>query len=160
LEVYGIYDGVVKNTKDFGAFVELLGFKREGLVHISQMASSQVRSVNDVVSRGQQVKVKVLSISDRRIALSMKEVDQQSGKDLFPQRSHAGLEALQAQAEGGSHSQGRANRRSDPISPGLEASQLQSHEQWRPAKRSGKRLSSPELWEAQQLINSGVLPPD
>ena len=56
---------------NFGAFVEILPGK-EGLVHVSQMASGFVANPADVVQVGQMVKVRVIEIDDqRRINLSM-----------------------------------------------------------------------------------------
>jgi polyribonucleotide nucleotidyltransferase len=68
-----LYQGVVKRIADFGAFVEILP-GTEGLVHISQLADERVRSVEDVVSEGDQITVKVLEM-DRmgKIRLSLKE---------------------------------------------------------------------------------------
>jgi predicted RNA-binding protein with RPS1 domain len=55
----------------FGAFVEILPGK-EGLVHVSQMATGFVSNPADVVTIGQKVKVRVLEIDDQhRINLSM-----------------------------------------------------------------------------------------
>ncbi len=65
------YEGEVKRILPFGAFVEILPGK-EGMVHVSQMATTFVSSPNDVVAIGQKVKVRVMEIDDqRRINLSM-----------------------------------------------------------------------------------------
>jgi ATP-dependent RNA helicase DHX8/PRP22 len=73
---------------DFGCFVELDGFiKKEGLVHVAQIEAVAKRDAKQLVRRGQQVKVKVISIAGSKLALSMKEVDQRTGEDLLPQRS-------------------------------------------------------------------------
>jgi small subunit ribosomal protein S1 len=68
-----IHDGTVTKIMDFGAFVELEPGV-EGLVHISELSHGRVFRVRDVVSEGQQVEVKVLSIDpeQQRISLSMK----------------------------------------------------------------------------------------
>jgi len=47
-------------------------------------AGGRVNHASDVVSRNQRVKVKVMSIIGSRISLSMKDVDQETGKDLSP----------------------------------------------------------------------------
>lgn len=66
-----VFEGEVKRILPFGAFVEILPNK-EGMVHVSQMSSSFVKSPNDVVSIGQKVKVKVIEIDEQgRINLSM-----------------------------------------------------------------------------------------
>ncbi|MCH8002031.1 MAG: polyribonucleotide nucleotidyltransferase, partial [Proteobacteria bacterium] len=81
-EVGVIYNGKVVKIMDFGAFVNFLG-PRDGLVHISELAPQRVRTVNDVVKEGEQVKVKVIGMDDRgKVKLSMKRVDQQTGEDL------------------------------------------------------------------------------
>jgi polyribonucleotide nucleotidyltransferase len=81
-EVGVIYTGKVVKVVDFGAFVNFIG-KRDGLVHISELAPNRVNRVTDVINEGDSVKVKVLGIDDRgKVKLSMKTVDQQTGEDL------------------------------------------------------------------------------
>lgn len=66
-----IYDGVVARIQPFGAFVNILPGK-DGLVHVSQMASGFVQDPSQIVSEGQKVKVWVTEIdSQGRINLSM-----------------------------------------------------------------------------------------
>ncbi len=68
-----IYRGIVKRLADFGAFVEILP-GTDGLVHISQIAEEKIRRVDDVLSEGDEVMVKVLEIDRQgKIRLSMKE---------------------------------------------------------------------------------------
>lgn len=75
LQIGTILSGIVRNITDFGAFVDI-GLHNDGLVHKSQIADRFVSHPIDVVSLGQQVKVKVLEIDyDReKISLSMKTV--------------------------------------------------------------------------------------
>jgi polyribonucleotide nucleotidyltransferase len=81
-EVGKVYDGKVVNLVDFGAFVNFMGGK-DGLVHVSEMRNERVEKVSDVVSEGQQVKVKVLEIDPRgKVRLSMRVVDQETGAEL------------------------------------------------------------------------------
>ncbi|TAK98178.1 MAG: polyribonucleotide nucleotidyltransferase [Rhodospirillaceae bacterium] len=81
-EVGVIYTGTVVKTMDFGAFVNFLG-KRDGLVHISELAPRRVQQVSEVVKEGDVVKVKCLGVDDRgKVKLSMKRVDQATGQDL------------------------------------------------------------------------------
>jgi polyribonucleotide nucleotidyltransferase len=80
-----IYSGKVVKIMDFGAFVNFLGPK-DGLVHISELREERVNTVSDVISEGQDVKVKCLGIDDRgRVKLSMKAVNQETGEDLSAQ---------------------------------------------------------------------------
>ena len=81
-EVGVIYDGTVVKTMDFGAFVNFFG-KRDGLVHISQLADRRVENTTDIVKEGDTVKVKLMGFDDRgKVRLSMKVVDQETGEDF------------------------------------------------------------------------------
>jgi polyribonucleotide nucleotidyltransferase len=81
-EVGTIYDGKVVKIMDFGAFVNFMGAK-DGLVHISELKPERVEKVEDVVSEGDEVKVKLIGMDNRgKLKLSMKRVDQETGEDL------------------------------------------------------------------------------
>ena len=81
-EVGVIYEGTVVKTMDFGAFVNFFG-KRDGLVHISQLADRRVENTTDIVKEGDTVKVKLMGFDDRgKVRLSMKVVDQETGEDF------------------------------------------------------------------------------
>jgi polyribonucleotide nucleotidyltransferase len=81
-EIGQIYEGTVVKVVDFGAFVNFFGSK-DGLVHISQLASGRVNKTSDVVKEGEKVKVKLLGFDDRgKVRLSMRVVDQKTGEDL------------------------------------------------------------------------------
>lgn len=69
-----LIEGTVQRLTDFGAFVEIAD-GIDGLVHISQLAHHRVEKTSDVVSEGDVVKVKVLSVDpeNERISLSIKE---------------------------------------------------------------------------------------
>jgi polyribonucleotide nucleotidyltransferase len=77
-----IYSGKVVKVVDFGAFVNFFGAK-DGLVHVSQISLERVANPADVLSEGQEVKVKFLGMDDRgKTKLSMKVVDQTTGEDI------------------------------------------------------------------------------
>lgn len=83
-EVGEIYKGKVVKIMDFGAFVNFFGPK-DGLVHISQLTQGRPETVGEVVKEGQEVFVKLLEIDQRgKVRLSMKVVDQETGKELAP----------------------------------------------------------------------------
>ena len=65
--------GTVRNVVDFGAFVDI-GVKQDGLVHVSQLSNKFIKHPMDVVSVGDTVKVKILSVDPekKKIALTMK----------------------------------------------------------------------------------------
>ena len=71
-EVGSIYKGKVVSIKPFGAFVEIAP-GRDGLVHISKLDKERVESVEDVVSVGDAIIVKVMEIKDGKISLSRKD---------------------------------------------------------------------------------------
>ena len=74
IEVNEIYDGVVTKIMPFGAFVDLGG--KEGLLHISKISSKRVEKVEDVLSIGDEVRVKVYEIdSQGRVNLTMKDLE-------------------------------------------------------------------------------------
>ena len=84
-EIGTIYHGKVVKTVDFGAFDNFLGSK-DGLVHISELRPERVEKTTDIVNVGDEVKVKLIGIDDRgKVKLSMKAVDQETGKVITEQ---------------------------------------------------------------------------
>jgi ribosomal protein S1/(E)-4-hydroxy-3-methyl-but-2-enyl pyrophosphate reductase len=82
--VGSIVKGTVTKTVDFGAFVQLEpGI--EGLVHISQLADRRVEKPDEVVSPGDEISVKVISVRprDHRIGLSLKEAQSDEEKNVY-----------------------------------------------------------------------------
>ena len=73
-EVGDVFEGKVVKIMEFGAFVNFMG-KKDGLVHISQLAEERVEKVTDVVSEGDTVKVKVIGFDKGKVKLSMKDID-------------------------------------------------------------------------------------
>ncbi|WP_375638359.1 MULTISPECIES: polyribonucleotide nucleotidyltransferase [unclassified Bartonella] len=81
-EVGAIYQGTVVKTAEFGAFINFFG-SRDGLVHISQLASERVTKTTDIVKEGDKVWVKLMGFDERgKVRLSMKVVDQTTGKEI------------------------------------------------------------------------------
>ena len=81
-EVGTVYTGKVANIVDFGAFVTFMPGK-DGLVHVSEIRNERVENVRDVLSEGQEVKVKLLEVDQRgKVRLSMRVVDQETGAEL------------------------------------------------------------------------------
>src|SRR3954452_19406853 len=77
-----IYTGKVASIVDFGAFVTFMPGK-DGLVHVSEIRNDRVENVRDVLSEGQEVKVKLLEVDPRgKVRLSMRLVDQETGEEL------------------------------------------------------------------------------
>ena len=84
-----VYTGKVVKLVDFGAFVNFFG-KRDGLVHVSQIAAKRLNHPSDVLKEGQEVKVKLLGFDDRgKVRLGMKMVDQETGEEIDPSREDA-----------------------------------------------------------------------
>lgn len=116
IEVGAILEGKVTGITKFGAFVSLPG-GRSGLVHISEIAYSYVSDVNDHLSEGQDVKVKVINIDENnRINLSIKQAQPRPARPASygsrgstrPQQGDRG--SYRSQGDRGSHSQGSAQR--------------------------------------------------
>jgi small subunit ribosomal protein S1 len=74
LEEGQVIDGVVKNITDYGAFVDLGGI--DGLLHVTDIAWRRVNHPTEVLTIGQQVKVKIIKINHEthRISLGMKQL--------------------------------------------------------------------------------------
>ncbi len=70
-----ILQGTVRNVIDFGAFVDI-GVHQDGLVHISQICNRFIKHPNEVLKVGETVKVRVLSVDEKkgRISLTMKDI--------------------------------------------------------------------------------------
>ncbi|WP_019220690.1 polyribonucleotide nucleotidyltransferase [Bartonella senegalensis] len=82
-EIGVIYQGTVVKTAEFGAFVNFFG-SRDGLVHISQLTTERVTKTTDVVKEGDKVWVKLMGFDERgKVRLSMKIVDQKTGKEII-----------------------------------------------------------------------------
>ncbi len=84
-----VYVGKVVKLVDFGAFVNFFG-KRDGLVHVSQIASKRLNHPNEILKEGQEVKVKLLGFDDRgKVRLGMKMVDQETGLEIAESKDNA-----------------------------------------------------------------------
>lgn len=79
-----VHTGKVKRLVSYGAFVEVLPGV-EGLVHISQIAHKHIATPNEVISEGEEVQVKVLDVNkeDKRLSLSIKELQEKEGEQDF-----------------------------------------------------------------------------
>lgn len=71
-----VVEGTVDSLKDYGAFIKLADGV-DGLLHISQISTQRIKHPGAVLKEGQTVKVKILSVSDGRISLSMRALAQQ-----------------------------------------------------------------------------------
>ncbi|MFN5998252.1 MAG: polyribonucleotide nucleotidyltransferase [Paracoccaceae bacterium] len=84
-----VYTGKVVKLVDFGAFVNFFG-KRDGLVHVSQIANKRLNHPNELLKEGQEVKVKLLGFDDRgKVRLGMKMVDQETGEEITEKKEEA-----------------------------------------------------------------------
>ncbi|XP_077406138.1 ATP-dependent RNA helicase DHX8-like [Vanacampus margaritifer] len=143
-----IYCGKVSSVMQFGCFVQLEGLRRrwEGLVHVSELRKEgRIADVSTVVSRGQKVKVKALSVTGTKASLSMKDVDQETGEDLNPNRRR--------NFENGTGAGDDAMRNPDfPVVCVLESEENPSQQ------KKMARITDLEKWEIKQMIAANVLP--
>lgn len=92
-----VIEGKVRRLVNFGAFVEVVPGV-EGLVHISQISNRHIGTPQEVLEEGQEVKVKVLDVSekDKRISLSIKEVEKEQEQAEYKQyqkeEDHSGFQ--------------------------------------------------------------------
>jgi len=86
IQVGDILDGKVTGLTNFGAFVSLPENKT-GMVHISEVASSYVSDIHEFLKEGQDIRVKVIEISDAgKISLSVKKVEEGGAPALKVER--------------------------------------------------------------------------
>lgn len=91
-EVGQIVEGVVTKVVDYGAFVRI-GDGLNGLVHISELSDKLVRDPGDIVSEGETIPLKIISISreDRHLGLSLKRVKADKDETSTSKKKDAGL---------------------------------------------------------------------
>jgi polyribonucleotide nucleotidyltransferase len=78
-EVGTVYEGVVKSTTSFGAFIEIIPGV-EALCHISELQSGRTEKTEDVLKKGDVTRVKLISIDDKgRLRLSRKALLAEEG---------------------------------------------------------------------------------
>lgn len=171
--LHSIYQGKVSKILEFGMIVDLPEFNTDGVVYNASLSKVRINHASEAgFRRGNNVWVKVISMRNGKILLSSKDADQESGKDLMPHRSvaredvvseakpttvvHPGLDVAalkkrenedeartsQLKGTGGHYGPQRGSERGDTG----------------PTVRRAKQLTEQELFEAQQLIRSGVLP--
>ena len=109
LVVGAILEGKVTGITKFGAFVALPG-GRSGLVHISNISDSYVNDINDFLSVGQEVKVKVMNIDQsNRINLSIKHAQPQEDKPARTGGRPSGPRERNSYRSGGSANRSRSS---------------------------------------------------
>ncbi|XP_050236941.1 probable pre-mRNA-splicing factor ATP-dependent RNA helicase DEAH5 isoform X2 [Mercurialis annua] len=151
-ELYNVYKGKVSRVMDSGCFVQLIDLRgREGLVHVSHMATRRIGNAKDVVKRDQDVFVKVISVSGQKLSLSMRDVDQNTGEDLLPLKKTYDSDDDTFRTNPSGSKDGTVTR------TGISGIRILEEDGTVPLRRPLKRMSSPEKWEAKQLIASGVV---
>ncbi len=81
--------GVIEKIAPYGCFVNI-GEDLTGLVHISQICGKHIKSPNEVVKLGEEVKVKILDVKDNKISLSIKAVEER--EDVVDEVEEAPIE--------------------------------------------------------------------
>ncbi|MGZ3571874.1 MAG: polyribonucleotide nucleotidyltransferase [Gemmatimonadaceae bacterium] len=116
------YEGNVKSTTAFGAFVEIMP-GTEGLVHISELKHGRTEKTEDVVKKGDRVKVKLLDRDERgRLRLSMKALTPKPEGESSSGGGEGHLAGVGAESEGsggggGERSEGSSDRGDRPRRP-------------------------------------------
>ncbi|XP_061598576.1 nucleolar protein of 40 kDa [Cololabis saira] len=95
--MFSIAKGEVVSLQNYGAFVRLPGYRKEGLVHVSEMSASRVENASEIVDVGEQVWIKVIGREIQgdkvKLSFSMKSVNQGTGRDLDPNNVMADQDA-------------------------------------------------------------------
>jgi polyribonucleotide nucleotidyltransferase len=106
------YEGIVKSTTQFGAFVEIMP-GTEGLVHISELKHGRTEKTEDVVKKGERVRVKLIDRDERgRLRLSMKAlVPKPEGMVEEPPRERTERPEGSTNSEGGESGGGERSER-------------------------------------------------
>jgi ATP-dependent RNA helicase DHX8/PRP22 len=179
LQIHDICQGRVDQVLDFGLRVSLLNDGpnngddsngRSGMVYKNQLPNNYQRGD---FRRGQTVWVKVISLSDTKMVLSVKDVDQKTGEDRMPFRREAAASTMSSSGvQVNTNVASKSSLSSTAVvHPGLDVAKLKQRDRdedfggggshgapgrsFRPTKQA---LTEHELFEAQQLIKSGVLP--
>ena len=85
VEVGLVTEGTVESLQNYGAFVDL-GNGLSGLVHISQICNNRIAHPSAVLKVGQKVKVKVISIKDGKLSLSMKALEDVAATEITEEK--------------------------------------------------------------------------
>ncbi|XP_014331568.1 nucleolar protein of 40 kDa [Xiphophorus maculatus] len=95
--LHSVAKGEVVSVQSYGAFVRLPGYKKEGLVHVSEMSASRVENASEIVDVGEHVWIKVIGREIQgdkvKLSFSMKAVNQGTGQDLDPNNVMADQDA-------------------------------------------------------------------
>ncbi|EHA97587.1 ATP-dependent RNA helicase DHX8 [Heterocephalus glaber] len=157
-----IYTDKVTSILQFGCFVQLEGLRKwwEGLVYISELRrEAHVADVADVVSKSQWVKVKVLSFSGTKTSPSMKDVDQESGEDLDPNRwwwwrQWQGWRSNLVRGTSKEETSMRNLDRPSHLWP-IRGPEVEDH--WLEHKSLTRCNLDPEKWKRKQMIAASIL---
>jgi ATP-dependent RNA helicase DHX8/PRP22 len=151
---------------DFGAFIALDGFRcKEGLCHVSQVKiEGRLRSASDMLRRYDKVWVKVIAVKeDGKISLSMKEVDQVTGRDLNPIHTEELLTGKKAdrsrydEDDSRKHNLVRALQRDSQRVGSITGIKIDTNDA---GDNKKKRLDSPDMWELTRLRGGQVMDKD
>jgi len=142
--------GVVTNITAFGAFVDI-GVHQDGLVHLSELADSYVKSPGDVVKVSQQVEVTVLSVDleRKRISLSMKKtrgekpLEKPGGEIDKPAHPHTGVGGIEKPPADGRHTDKAQTGEHRNRPPGSQGNSRQLHPPHQGQNKRGKEEPKP-----------------
>lgn len=133
------------------------------MVHIGSISQGvRLGHPSEAVAKGESVKVKVMSVAGTRIGLSMKDVDQTTGRDLSPNLRYKTEQEIAEEALAAVTGSNNAPLGGRDRGYGAPRESVPQNSRGRMQtfaddnRRSAKRLTSPERWEIKQLIASGA----
>jgi len=174
LEKWEIYAGEVQKLMDYGAFIsiETSDGRKEGLCHAQFITKNQSSAdagaasqrPDQLLQRKQEVFVKVVALTEKKISLSMVEVDQNTAADLKPRDPETGLPLRMKNNPAPGFGNGAAESRK--VQSGIPRTHgehtgvslnIPDTLGGRTKDRNTKKLNDYDRWENQQLVASGVI---
>ena len=145
IEVGSKVSGKISGITNFGAFVDL-GDKKTGLVHISEVSDGFVKDIHDVLTVGDTVTVKVLSVGDDgKISLSIRKAqDKPEGNKKDHHRK----------SEGDRHNDGRSHERGNGNRPMQNRKFTQQSHRQEPKRKDFDSLLAGFLKESDERLTS------
>ncbi|CAD7946283.1 unnamed protein product [Amoebophrya sp. A120] len=173
LEKWEIYAGEVQKLQDYGAFISIdtSDGRKEGLCHAQFITKDPDKGTrpDQILQRRQEVFVKVVALTEKKISLSMIEVDQKTAEDLKPRDPETGLPVKMMNSSSGANSLPLGGNSMLKTSKN-QNNALKTHGEHtgvnlnipdtiggRQKDRNKKKLNDYDRWENQQLVNSGVI---
>ncbi|KAL0491769.1 ATP-dependent RNA helicase dhx [Acrasis kona] len=160
LYINQVYRAKVSGIKEYGFFAQLTETvegvrldshcRKEGLCHVSEMQEARGAIVNDLVKRNQYVFVKIIGLTDTRIMLSMRDLDQRDGYDAHPRTKYLPNNEPSSSSSHDNTQESKGRKLTGALPKEVVEKYIAIDAQNEP-ERAHKRMTPYGLWEATQL---------